>query len=334
MKRTRLHRWIAAVSGVALLSSAALVGAVTGATVAGAASPTPLVGTFHITAGSEPGAGTPTGSYFRMLDPGGTLNGADSNYITNASSSASDQTYTLLSPGTAGGLTTGSYQPAPSPAFDGSGNALANSIVQPTGFFGVNFSIETETPDAQTATAVVAPSISSTKGALSGNVQALSASWNGQYFNQGSPKPDGTYPAPTTAVSGTYNATTGAYSLTWASLIVGGPFNGFTGQWFLNGTFTAGTLQITTSSLPGATRGVPYNGGSGYQLTASGGPTPYKWKATGLPKGLKVAAATGVISGTPKATHVSAGSYNVTVTAKDAAKPKGTATASFTLALS
>jgi hypothetical protein len=332
MKKTRLHRLIAAVSGVALMSSAVLVGAVTGATTAGAASPTQLVGTFQITAGSEPGAGTPTGSYFRMLVPGGTLNGSDASYITNASSSASDQTYTLLSPGTAGGLETGSFQPAPTPAFDGSGNALADSIVQPTGFFGLNFSVETQNPDAQTATTVVAPSISSTKGALSGNLQALSASWNGQYFNQGSPKPDGTFPTPTTAVTGTYNATTQAYTLTWASLIVGGPFNGFTGQWFLSGTFAAATFQITTLSLPGATRGIPYSGSN--QLTAAGGPTPYKWKATGLPKGLKVGSTTGVIAGTPKAKHVSAGNYNVTVTATDAAKPKVAATASFTLALS
>jgi hypothetical protein len=191
-----------------------LVGVVTDAVTAGAAAPTQLVGTFNITAGANSESGPPTGSYFRMLLPGGTLNGSDANYIANGSSTATDQTYTLLSPGTAGGLETGSYQPAPDPAFDGTGNALANSIVQPTGFFGVNFSVETQTPDAQALTPVVAPSINATKGALSGNLQAVSASWNNQYFNQGSPKPDGTYPTPTTTVSGTYNSVTQAYTLT------------------------------------------------------------------------------------------------------------------------
>jgi hypothetical protein len=265
-----------------------------------------------------------------MLLPGGTLGGSDANYIANGSSSATDQTYTLLSPGTAGGLETGSYQPAPSPAFDGTGNALANSIVQPTGFFGVNFSIETQTPDAQELTPVVAPSINANKGKLSGNVQALSASWNNQYFNQGSPKPDGTYPAPTTAVSGTYNSVTQAYTLTWASLIVGGPFNGFTGQWFLTGTFAPATFQITTTALPNAAIGTPYS----YQLAATGGPTPFKFKVKGLPKGLKAAGGTGLISGTVVASKkVAPGNFTVSVTATDKAKPKATATASFTLTL-
>jgi hypothetical protein len=265
-----------------------------------------------------------------MLYPGGTLNGPDSNYIGNASSSATDQTYTLLSPGTKGGLETGSFQPAPSSAFDASGNALANSIIQPTGFFGVNFSAETESPDPQTNATVVAPSISTdTSGHLSGNLEALSASWNNQFFNQGSPKPDGTYPVPTTAVSGTYNPSTLAYTLTWASLIVGGPFNGFTGQWFLTGTFARASFQITTLALPGATKGSPYSD----QLTAAGGPTPYKWKATGLPKGLKLGVTTGLIAGTVTSKKVSPGNFNVSVTATDKAKPKATATASFTLTL-
>jgi hypothetical protein len=73
---------------------------------------------------------------------------------------------------------------------------------------------------------------------LSGNLSAFSVSWNNQQFNQGSPKPGGSYPGSTKRVSGTYNPTTHRYTLTWRSLIVGGPFNGFTGYWHFEGTFT------------------------------------------------------------------------------------------------
>ena len=81
------------------------------------------------------------------------------------------------------------------------------------------------------------PAITALHGALSGQLTAWNAQWNGQSFNQGTPKPDGTLPTPTTKLSGTYNATTRAFTLTWKSRIVGGPFNGFTGSWHLAGTF-------------------------------------------------------------------------------------------------
>ena len=72
---------------------------------------------------------------------------------------------------------------------------------------------------------------------LSGQVTAWAAQWNGDSFNQGSPKPDGSLPKPTTKLTGTYNPTTRAFTLVWTSLIVGGPFNGFAGYWHLAGTF-------------------------------------------------------------------------------------------------
>jgi hypothetical protein len=336
MKRRILQRRVGRAAGLAAASLAAVacVGVVGGAGTAVAQSPTPLVGLFRVAPGAYSAEAGATGSYFRMLNPGGTLNGPDVNYIANSSSPASDQTYTPLSPGTQGGLVTGAYQPAPSPAFDGSGNALADNIIAPVGFFGVNFSAATETPDTQTSTAVPTPSITSDgSGNLAGNLQAFGASWNTQYFNQGSPKPDGTFPGLTAGPTGTYNSSTGAYSLTWTSEIVGGPFNGFTGQWVLAGTFSS--FYITTSSLPGATRGVSYGS---QQLHAAGGATPYKWKriSGALPKGLKLSG-TGLISGTPKTKHVSAGTYHFTVQAtthKSKGHPKITATQALTLSLS
>jgi hypothetical protein len=84
---------------------------------------------------------------------------------------------------------------------------------------------------------VAAPEIFDNKGTLSGQVTAWSAAWNNLYFNQGSPKPGGGSPGLTAPVSGTYDSATHAYVLTWASQVVGGPFNGFTGYWHLQGTF-------------------------------------------------------------------------------------------------
>jgi hypothetical protein len=200
----------------------------------------PLIGVFSIAAGNC-SSGTPTGTYFRMIQPGGTLNGP---FLSNGNSPCATQTYTPLSPGTAGGLSTVGYQPNPSPAFDGSGNGLANTITQPQNFFGVNFSLSTNSTDPQTGLGVAVPSVSNSGGTLSGSLEAISVAWNKQNFNQGSPKPGGSAPGLTTVPTGTYDASTGAFTLSWTSAIVGGPFNNFTGMWHLVGTF------IPNSSTP------------------------------------------------------------------------------------
>jgi len=223
---------------VAGLSVTALAGcsssSTTTSTTAGAQA---LVGTFKVTAGSDSG-GTVTGTYFQMIQPGGTV--ASGPFFTNPDSTATNKAYTLLSPGTDGGLKTGSYQPNPSPAFDASGNALADQIVQPAKFTALEFGLSTDKTDPQTSASVPAPAISVKDGKLSGQVEAWTASWNKLYFNQGSPKPDGTSPGLTSAVAGTYDSTTHAFVLTWSSQVVGGPFNGFTGSWHLQGTFSPG----------------------------------------------------------------------------------------------
>ncbi len=198
-----------------------------------------LVGTFGIDPGADGADGAEvTGSYFRMVQSGGTV--ADGPFVPNGDSTATDQTYTLLEPGTDGGLTSGAFQPGPDPLFDADGNALADAIIQPVTFFGVSFSITTSDTDPESGDPVVEVTITDEDGTLVGQTTAVTAAYGGQQFNQGAPKPDGSLPGETTEVTGTYDAESGAYTLDWASQIVGGSFDGFTGVWHLEGTFEAG----------------------------------------------------------------------------------------------
>ena len=195
-----------------------------------------LIGTFKLTRGSCV-AGSPSGSYFRMIYPGGNLTAG--RFFANPDSACSNKTYTLVRPGTDGGLVTGVYQASPTPAFDQKGNATARKITAPQPFTQIKFGLATLAKDPQSGKSIPSPSISVTNGKLSGQVQAVWAEWNHLYLNQGSPKPGGSLPGLTKPVSGTYNAKTGAFVLTWASAIAGGPFNGFTGFWHLQGRFVA-----------------------------------------------------------------------------------------------
>jgi hypothetical protein len=225
-----------------------LIGASASATLLtgpAAAAGTPLVGTFTITAGSCSG-GTASGTYLRMVLSGGT--NAAGPYFSNSDSTCSDNSYTPLAPGASGGLVTGSYQPQPSPAFDSSGNALADQITAPVAFEGVKFGTATNSTDPQTGLHAPAPSITANGSALSGDVAAFGVSWNNQEFNQGSPKPDGSSPGNTTPVVGTYDAATGAYTLQWSSQVVGGPFNGFSAFWNLTGRFIPAASSPAGSS--------------------------------------------------------------------------------------
>jgi hypothetical protein len=82
-----------------------------------------LVGTFKLSPGACTGE-TVTGSYFRMISPGGSV--ASGKFFDNPDSTCDDKSYTLAVPGTQGGLVTGTYQPNPNPAFTVQGGALAS----------------------------------------------------------------------------------------------------------------------------------------------------------------------------------------------------------------
>lgn len=197
----------------------------------------PLVGTFRLAAGScsaKDGA-TPKGTYFRMISPGGTVD--KGKFFYNPDSPCKDQSFSVQEPGTDGGLVTGTYQPASGKAFDAQGNARAARVTKPGSFTAIDFAISTNEVDPQSQEKVPAPEIRVEDGRLTGQVTAWSAAWNNLYFNQGSPKPDGTSPGLTKPLSGTYDAATRRFTIEWSSQIVGGPFNRFTGFWHLEGTF-------------------------------------------------------------------------------------------------
>jgi hypothetical protein len=206
---------------VAITAAALAIGAgaANAVPVAGGAATTNLAGTFKISPGRY-AKGKVGGSYLRMIVPGG------GGYFQNPDSRSPDKSYTLIDPGGDGGLVTGRYQPSPTPAFDKKGNARVNRIMRPQSFDAIKFSVASLPKNPQTGASDPSPAIRVSGSTLSGQVLAVTAEWNGQYFAQGS-----------SSISGRYNPKTRAFLLTWTSRITGGPFNGFSGYWHLKGTF-------------------------------------------------------------------------------------------------
>lgn len=83
---------------------------------------------------------------------------------------------------------------------------------------------------------------------------------------------------------------------------------------------TSNVPGVVTSSLPDGTVGVNYS----HTMQASGGTAPYKWSVSSghLPDGLKLAADSGTISGTPAA----AGGFSFTIQVIDSTDTAGVAT--------
>ncbi|MEZ0578734.1 M4 family metallopeptidase [Nocardioides sp. MH1] len=91
-------------------------------------------------------------------------------------------------------------------------------------------------------------------------------------------------------------------------------------------TCSGGQTGGPTVTNPGSRTSTVGTAISNVTLSATGGTSPYTWTATGLPGGLTVSSA-GVISGTP----TTAGTFSVTVTAKDAAAKTGSASFTWTV---
>jgi hypothetical protein len=215
--------------GLALAAAVAVAVAPAGAPLA--ASSRTLEGTFRLTPGSYSN-GKAHGTWFRMIISG---NRATKKYLPNPDSKARDKTYTLGVPGSDGGLATGRFQPHPSPPFDRKGNARARKIIKPSSFTAIDFSVATlkQDPQSKKTAAVTSARVSGRR--LIVRVPGYTAEWNKQFFNQGAPKPDGSG----SPATGSYDARTKRFVLEWTSKIAGGPFNGYSGLWHLEGRFSA-----------------------------------------------------------------------------------------------
>src|SRR5262249_1477292 len=85
----------------------------------------------------------------------------------------------------------------------------------------------------------------------------------------------------------------------------------------------APSLAITTTTLPPATVGQPYN----FTLLASAGRPPYRWGVNGLPGGLVFDRSTGTITGTA----INAGTFQVSVQVEDSGQTVSTRTLTLTV---
>jgi hypothetical protein len=171
-----------------------------------------------------------------------------------------------LSPGSDGGIVLGQYQrfvldpDVPHPQGwqgDTNGDGIADGsagagygattvsgggdIVAAFQFFGNDTYLGTNPVSYQSGLAHPAPTADITDCVgnictLSLQAEAWEVMWNGSAFEQG-PRPVNT--GPFTLATGTYDLSDNSYSVTWASQINQGPFNGVTGRWHLEGTVVA-----------------------------------------------------------------------------------------------
>ena len=252
-----------------------------------------LTGTATIVGGDCSGV---TGSYFQMWS-------STIGKLANFASACADTSVNPLMGTT--GLVLGSFQnngvAVPGTCVANVGGNGSTAIVSSFNFFGNNVYLSTNAEDNQACLPNVAPSFDSDlAGNVTGNIQAWDVFWNGNTFNQGAPKPDGTFPSlgteGTVTLSGTYNNTTGAYTAAWRSLIVGGAFNGFTGHWQLSGMLPAGQISSATPTNTPTPTDTPV---PGVTNTPTDTPVP---GATSTPTDTPVPGATSTPTDTPMPT--------------------------------
>jgi hypothetical protein len=128
------------------------------------------------------------------------------------------------------------------------------------------------------------------------------------------------------AIFGTPTAA-GAFNFTVTVRDVSSPQKTASKSLSLTVNAAASPLVITTTALkpPTATVGVGY--AAQEAVAATGGTTPYTWSASGLPSGLSINSSNGAIFGTPTA----AGTFNFTVTVRDASSPQKTTSKNLSL---
>jgi hypothetical protein len=174
------------------------------------------------------GANNPNGNAALLIptsSPGGIVLGNYQNFVLDPDVPHPDNWNGL------GGKPGTGYSGAPTTESD---------LIETFGFFGVNTYVGTNPVSYQSGNPHPAPTADVDMNSCIGNTCNLSVElsswevmWNGSAFEQG-PRPikSGSF----VLATGTYDVVTHAYVLGWASQINGGPFNGVTGYWHLEGT--------------------------------------------------------------------------------------------------
>ena len=136
----------------------------------------------------------------------------------------------VISAGDEAPIVMGTYQGVPSDTAAGSLATFVFGVFGPVGAYtadnllGAQVSVDggaDENPAAPTGT------VDDVANTISVDLGSWFAFWNGNSFNQGNH-----------TVTGTYDPATGAYDISWQSLITGGAFDGQTGFWNLTGVAT------------------------------------------------------------------------------------------------
>lgn len=178
---------------------------------------THLDGLFKIAAGECSGTtGLPTGSYLVVLSA------VSGKTVGNPNGGCQNPAYTLLKPGTDGGLVTGEFQQVAGATFDSHRDSRDNRIIAPVRFdrylvgFGTSSRDEQDAPTGAPAFPDPAAVVAGT--ALQVDLRSLVVSYAG---NAGASCATsygvGCWELGSEHASGTYDAATGHYSIQWFS---------------------------------------------------------------------------------------------------------------------
>jgi hypothetical protein len=211
----------------------------------GTAGAAKLTGTIQLIKGATSGPTPYSGSWVELYE---TAN--PSVFFTNPSSPAADQNYTPLVNGTQGVRLGLPVQGIASPAFDGSGNSLTNTILTPEPFAGVNFSAYVTQNTAKHAkfgkkglTIKVAGGKAATVAVTSADLTGWTIAYGGSsYDTPGSTSniDGGNLTGTLTWANPRNKSLGGTITLDWSVPIVNPPgnaFDAFTAQWQLQGTY-------------------------------------------------------------------------------------------------
>lgn len=144
------------------------------------------------------------------------------------------QSYQLL-PGAIQPMVMGEYQGAP--ACCSPDAALTSLVYYEFGYFGYA-GVHTSAIDDWSYTAPP-PSgyVDTSDSTIHLDLSSWTWSWNGSNYLQGS-----------SDIVGNYNVLTGAYEISWTSLLPGGPFSGYTHDWYLTGVATVSAVPLPAAA--------------------------------------------------------------------------------------